>query len=792
MWKNLLKKRPAVRTMLLLFFCLGAFGSADSQDATGTLTGEVKDEEGMVLPGVVVLANGPSGSKSAITGPDGRFEIKDLTPGSYDLKLELTGFAAIEQKAVAVSAGENSISFEMKAGGVEETMVITASKFETPLVDAPATMSVLDSETIEQSPAQNYGDLLRSVPGLNVIQTSARDIQMTSRQATNTLATSQLALLDGRSVYLDFFGFVQWDFLPVNFGEIKQIEVIRGPASAIWGANALTGVVNIITKTPREMQGGNVTLYGGFFGRNVEGAPDTNNGTSIGGNITWAQVINDTWSYKISGGYFNQDALSRPVGRVPISHIPGTDIITGGAEYPPYDNTGTTQPKFDFRLDQELSSDSRIIYAAGYGGTDGIIQTGIGPFDIQQGSYLGYGKVNYSRGNFHLNFFTNLLNSDANALLTRGINGQPLPFDVNTQTYDIDAGHAIPIGDKQIISFGGNYRRNNFDISLAPLGNDRNEIGGYIQDEIFFDKWRFTIGGRIDKFDVIEDPVFSPRLSAIFKPTEHHGIRGSYNRAFRSPSLINNFLEVTILSVIQLPIFGQFAFPTEAIGNENLVQESLTAYEVGYTGQFNNNKTLIDVAFYINDTDDNINFVPVLFYSPTNPPPGWPLPPQFVPPNTLPELFTYLNLGPVRNKGVEISWNQVLNDNIDFFVNYSYQKDPEILEADPDQIPYPVQELGFPPNNRFNVGMNFNNSRFLASASVNYAGDAFWTDVLDIRFYGPTEAYTMVNATFGVKWFNERLITSVRTTNLFNEQIQQHIFGDIIRDAWVFEARVNF
>ena len=75
---------------------------------------------------------------------------------------------------------------------------------------------------------------------------------MTSRQATNTTATSQLVLVDGRSVYLDFFGLVLWDFLPTNLNDISQIEVVRGPASAVWGANALTGVVNVITKSPRE------------------------------------------------------------------------------------------------------------------------------------------------------------------------------------------------------------------------------------------------------------------------------------------------------------------------------------------------------------------------------------------------------------------------------------------------------------------------------------------------------------------------------------------------------------
>ena len=114
-------------------------------------------------------------------------------------------------------------------------------------------MSLVTAQTIQNSPATNVGDLLRTVPGVNVMQTSARDINITTRGATSTLATSQLALVDGRSVYLDFFGMVMWDLVPTNAQDIRQIEVIRGPASAVWGANAMTGVINVITKTPREL-----------------------------------------------------------------------------------------------------------------------------------------------------------------------------------------------------------------------------------------------------------------------------------------------------------------------------------------------------------------------------------------------------------------------------------------------------------------------------------------------------------------------------------------------------------
>src|SRR5437870_1631015 len=157
----------------------------------------------------------------------------------------------------------------------EEQVVVSASKSEEQLVNAPAAVSVVTSEAIQNSPATNIGDLLRAVPGVNVSQVSARDVNITTRGATSTLSTSQLALVDGRSVYLDFFGMVMWDLVPTNPNDIKQIEVIRGPASAIWGANAMNGVVNVITRSPRELAAQHptsVTIGLGTFDRSVRGS----------------------------------------------------------------------------------------------------------------------------------------------------------------------------------------------------------------------------------------------------------------------------------------------------------------------------------------------------------------------------------------------------------------------------------------------------------------------------------------------------------------------------------------
>ena len=209
----------------------------------------------------------------------------------------------------APPAEEQAITFE-------EQVVVTASRSEQQLVNAPAAVSLVTTQTIQNSPATNVGDLLRSVPGVNVMQTSARDFNITARGATSTLSTSQLALVDGRSVYLDFFGMVMWDLVPSSPQDIRQIEVIRGPASAVWGANAMTGVVNVITKTPRELaaaRGSTFTVGVGAFNRNVSGR-DQDTGSLFYVNGSHAEAVDERWAFKLSAGYFTQDPLPRPVG----------------------------------------------------------------------------------------------------------------------------------------------------------------------------------------------------------------------------------------------------------------------------------------------------------------------------------------------------------------------------------------------------------------------------------------------------------------------------------------------
>lgn len=694
----------------------------------------------------------------------------------------------------------------------KEQVVVTASKTEEALVNAPASVSLITSETIQNNASSSYADLFRGVPGLNVTQTSARDINITARGATSSLSTSQLALVDGRSIYLDFFGFIAWDFLPVNPAEIKQIEVIRGPASAIWGANALNGVVNVITKSPRELPGDSLVIGAGGFGRKA-GTRKQGAGSLFYVNGSHAQAVNERWAYKLSAGVYTQDALLRPSGTIPN----GT-----GTQYPDYQNQGTTQPKFDVRVDRDFTDGRRLVFQGGVAGTDGIMQSGIGPFDIDSGTVLGYGKVNFTRKALKVNAFVNVLNGSATNLLAVGPTGQQLQFDFKSNTFDVEVGNAHTIGQSNILTYGGNLRQNTFDLTIAPAGDNRTEGGAYVQDEMFLGKRvRWLVGARVDKFDNIDSAQFSPRTSLMFKPSEAQTIRASFNRAFRAPSVINNYLDAVILNQLPLTPFavlnpglnGQvFTFPITAVGNRvpaagvvqpDLTETSITAYEVSYTGVIRDRAT-VTAAWYLNETKDDVFFTQVASYRATNPPPGWPLPPValellFCPAdapagrncpfgrgNGLPSVFSYRNLGKVRQKGLELGVDGAISKSLSGFANYAYQPTPEA-------IGFPASEMNLPPKNRFNIGVNYDGDRLLGNAAVSYQGKAYWQDVLDARYAGFTDAFTQVNTTVGVKLGSDRnYVLSLKVVNLFDEEIQQHIFGDIFKRQVAGELRVQF
>ena len=716
-----------------------------------------------------------------------------------------------------------------------DQVVVSASRVEQEIVNAPAAIAVIPTEAIETQAASNFGDILRQAPGVNVTQLSSTHYSVTSRGSSSALATSQLVLVDGRSVYQDFFGFTSWDFLSVGLDDLDRIEVVNGPASAIWGANAMSGVVNLITKAPRDAPGTTLNLRFGSFDRNVTGNP-MDAGSQLMGSLTHAQAVNDRFAYRATVSFTRHDPLPRPFGEIPNDT---------GTLYPALQGVTAQMPKVDLRADWDAPDGrSGLRFSGGTAGSQGTLHSGIGPFNIQRGAHMSYGRVQYVRGSMEVGAFLNRTSAGFDSLLSRVPTGEFLDGEIKTNVYDISFRDTKFLGGRHLFSYGANARFVTLDFTLAPAGDGRSEQGFYVNDEIFLsDRWRWIVGARADRISIFDKLVLSPRTTLIFKPAPTQSFRVSYNRAFRAPSLSNTFLDTTIgepalfdLRPVFRGLFGALSVPDSAlpapvhytipigvVGNPDLLQETLTAYEVGWSGALSE-WIGASAAVYVNDMRDSIDFTDTAFWSGENPPPGWNE--SFaevgdfigqlgavLPPGTLPEAiaaiavnpgylidalgglagvqlpaaFSYVNRISVRNSGVEVGLTGRRGD-LGGFVNYSWQMEPVVEgfgEEDADEISIPAAY-------RINAGIDAAFGALDLGLSLNHTDRAYWTDVLTAEYHGWTEAFTMVNATVAVNLMEGRFQPSVRVINLLNQEIQNHIFGDVLRRQLIGGLRYRF
>jgi outer membrane receptor protein involved in Fe transport len=756
----------------------------------GRLTGTITDQQGGVIPGAAVSAKNDQTASEfrAVSYELGVYVIPSVPSGSYTVSVTAQGFKTTIVKNIKVAAGSTTTADATMQIGLADTVVVTASKYEEEVVNAPATATVIPEQAIEASASHNVAELMRAVPGINVARTSAYSFSVNGRGATGLYSDAQLALIDGRTIYVDYLGAVDWNTVTTNLEEVKQVEVIRGPASAIWGAYAMNGVINIITTPPREMIGTTFTLGVGAFDRSG-GAAESDTGFlySIAG--THAQALNDRWAFKITGAAYTQDAFARPEGTLPNAfHTP----------YPVYPNKGTTQPKLDGRVDYDLpDGKQRFTLGGGFVSSSGIAHSGLGPLDCRS-CIAGYGKADYIRSALRITAFVNTTNVDSPNMLFMDPTGQPVQWRGDAQAYDVGFSNSHTIATKHLISYGGNFRHNEFNHSGIPKATGRNDGGAYFQDEFLLSKhFRWVFGARIDKFDNLKGAVFSPRTTLMVKPVPGQTFRVSYNRAYVAPSPMNNYLDLTIMVPLDLGLFdpqlagNYFNYPMRFEGKGDLKEKSLHAYEFGYTASVANGRANLGASFYINDSKGQFYGSTVSTYTSQNPPPGWPLPPFVLDYLNslgmgLASIGRYGNLGRVRNKGLEVSAAVQISRFVNGYANYSWQARPESRD-------YDVSLYNLPPAHRFNAGMSFDYKRYFGNVTIGYVSSAFWTDAIGLPYSGSTEAYTAVNAGAGVRWGeNRRYAAVVKVSNLANTQIQNHIFGDILKRQISGEFRMRF
>jgi iron complex outermembrane recepter protein len=432
--------------------------------------------------------------------------------------------------------------------------VTSVSKTEQTLSRTASAVFVITAEDIRRSGASNIPDLLRMVPGMDVAQINANTWAISARGLNGRFSNELLVLVDGRNVYTPTFGGVFWDVLDMPLEDIERIEVIRGPGGTIWGANAVNGVINIITCRASETRGGMVVAGGGNLDQGF-------------GTVQYGGGLGKNTDYRVFAKYFNQD------------HMPGLNGQEGG--------DGWHLLRGGFRTDSMLSAkDTLMLQGDIYTGEEGNPAsflpsiTSPGPQNIDlivplSGGFLqsDWKHVFSARSDTTLQISFDRYKRDDELRDERG-------------TLAVDFQHHFAWGTRQDLVWGANYRNTDshtdggLEFSLNPPNVNMQLFSMFIQDEIALvpDKLYLTLGARLDHnyytgFNVL------PSARVAWKPNTRHMFWAAVSQANRTPA------ETDTASRLNFAGFtGPGGVPTLAalLGNPHFDDEALTAYDVGY------------------------------------------------------------------------------------------------------------------------------------------------------------------------------------------------------------------
>jgi len=443
----------------------------------------------------------------------------------------------------------------------EIPVVVTASRVEQRVTEAPASVTVITREQILNSGAISIADILRMAPGVDVMQNAGANWDVSIRGFAHIGSNKVLVLIDGRTAYNDFYASVNWYELPVVLEDIERIEIIRGPLSSLWGANALLGVINIITRSPAQSEGTLATAQYGTRG--------TLRATVVhGGHVGDSGV-----SYKVS-------ASQEEVGQwTPFRQ---------GAQSPIVDNRKAGQVS-KANLTTEWIDGRGAAWAASAGTSDGDVVllldlTGTHKLWDERTGYL---MLDYRRNDLDLRAYWNSTQLDYMQT------GWPMASIIRSNLYDLEALKYQGLGRHNLV-YGGAFRHKGLDQAglLLLSGPKQQDLwAAYVEDDCRASaKTRLVLGTRYDH-DPLAGGRLSGRATAMYDLSPDRTLRFSVANAFRSP----NFLE-SYLQVVSARLFG----------NTDLNPESVTSYDLEYRAQLSP-ATSASVAAYYSQLEDLIH-----------------------------------------------------------------------------------------------------------------------------------------------------------------------------------------
>lgn len=506
-----------------------------------------------------------------------------------------------------------------------DAKVVSASKKMESIAEAPAAIYVVTNEDIQRSGVTTIPDALRMVPGMVVARSDSNSWAISIRGFNSTLANKLLVLIDGRTVYNPVFGGVLWEAYDLVLEDIERIEVIRGPGGTLWGANAVNGVINIITKHTRNTTG---TLASALYGNEEQGTLSVRQGGDMG----------NGGFYRVYAKAFKRDASQKP---------------TGEDTYDEWDGFRT-----GFRADW---SDAFTLQGDAYRVNTQQLRRHfslVPPYSPIEQQTLVYEGINL------LSRWTDKRDDESQLSIQSYVDwakrDEPINFIDDRITYDLELQYNLAPLDIHEIITGAGFRymtddeQGDNNVSFSPQKRRNSLYSAFIQDKITLspDSWFLTLGSKFEHNDFSGTEI-QPNIRLQWHLNEKQTVWTAVSDAVRTPTPIEEDLTSTLATANGVRV----AF----VPNDHFKSEELTAYELGYRHQITS-RCSVDLAAFYNDYKNLGTFnaqAPILVNNGIDPQ-------HFL----IPIMFTNNMKGKTTGFESTLNWN--INEDLKFSANYTY------------------------------------------------------------------------------------------------------------------------
>jgi len=760
--------RRITANLILHFLALSVVFS----QTTGTISGSVRDSETRepVLGANIRIVGTAMGSAADETGA---FKIANVAPGTYSLTASGVGYK-MSEVSVSVEAGRDTKKdFVLIPEAIQSSDVVVfgASLRRERIIEAPASVRVLDAKDIARNaPSGQLAKLLETQPGVDIVQSGLFDFNLNTRGFNSSLNRRILILLDGRDLGTAFLGAPEWNGMSVPVEEMGRVELVCGPGSALYGANAYNGVLNVSTFPPKASLGTRVTVGGGEL-------------STVRGDLRHAGTYQQ-WSYRMNIGGASGKSFST--------------VRTGGKfEYPgmhPIFNDELVD--LDLSPVQQMYASARVDYDYENGGVatieGGITEirnevyvTGIGRVQSKR-ARRPFGRVSYQGHGVSLNLWTNVRqNVEPEMSLSTGL---PLTQDASVSQGEAQYAFSTLNNDLSFI-FGVSHRLVSIDtkgsLMLSPRDDNMSGVFGQAEYRIASDL-KGVVAARWDR-STLHPSQFSPKAAIVWSFSSGQSVRFTYNKAFQSPNYSELFLFVRHPTkalayfgnlVTDPPGLTGFQAGVQPGAPKDLTVEKITGYEIGYKGIFSNS-FFVTVDAYYNQMSDFVTDL-AAGVNPKYPAAGlFSNDPPSIPSRT---IWSYINAGRVNETGLDVGVNYYATEAWQIDANYSLF-DSEVFEKNQNDILIPNS-----PKYRLSGGVTYvHPDGHDVKLSFKYVPTFPWAAGI---FVGDIPAYTLVNLA-GSYRFSDRITFNLAVSNLLDRQHYEIFGGSIIGRRAISTMTVN-